>query len=159
MSILPFFTWCDHTGISTTIKNSTYIFPIFEVFHLLSLAVISGAVLMINLRMLGFGVTQQPVGEVAAETRPYLIGSLLAMIATGSFLFIAEPMKCYEHGAFWYKMTSLLLAILFTFTVQRKVIASAGRKRATPLVMKTVAVVSLFLWCGVGIAGRWIGFS
>src|SRR5579872_2987723 len=109
MSILAFFTWCDHTGISTIIKNSTYIFPIFEVLHLLALAVISGAVLILNLRLFGLGLSRQPVGEVAAEIRPYLIGSLLAMFATGSFLFIAEPLKCYDHGAFWYKMASLFL--------------------------------------------------
>jgi hypothetical protein len=114
---------------------------------------------MLNLRLFGLGLSRQPVGEIARETRPYLIGSLLAMFATGSFLFIAEPLKCYDHGAFWYKMASLFLAIVFTFTVQRKVIASADEKRATPLVMKSVALVSLFLWCGVGVAGRWIGFS
>jgi hypothetical protein len=55
-------------------------------------------------------------------------------------------------------MTSLLLAIVFTFTVQRKVTQADGA-RISPAWSKVVAVVSVLLWSGVGIGGRWIGFS
>jgi hypothetical protein len=80
------------------------------------------------------------------------------MIITGGLLFLSEAIKCYYHGAFWFKMTSLFLAIVFTFTVQRKV-AMADEIRVSPLWSKAVAVVSVLLWSGVGIGGRWIGFS
>ena len=59
---------------------------------------------------------------------------------------------------FAVKMTSLLLAIIFTFTVRRKV-ALADEGRVGPLWSRLVAVVSVALWSGVGIGGRWIGFS
>jgi len=55
-------------------------------------------------------------------------------------------------------MTSLFLAIVFTFTVRRKV-AMADEARVRPLWSKLVALVSVMLWSGVGIGGRWIGFS
>jgi hypothetical protein len=55
-------------------------------------------------------------------------------------------------------MTSLFLAIVFTFTIQRRVIL-AGETRLRPVWSKVVAVVSILLWSGVGIGGRWIGFS
>jgi hypothetical protein len=155
MSLLPFFTWCENTGLGTTIRNSQWMFPILEVVHLLALAVIGGAVLMINLRMFGLGLNRQPLREVAADTRPFLVGSLLMMIASGLLLFVSEAIKCYYHGAFWLKMAFLLLAIIFTFTVQRSAIA----KNIGPMAMKVVGLVSLILWTGVGVAGRWIGFS
>jgi len=55
-------------------------------------------------------------------------------------------------------MSSLAMAILFTFTVRRKV-TSAEEGRISPLAYKAVAIVSLTLWSAVGAAGRWIGFS
>jgi hypothetical protein len=55
-------------------------------------------------------------------------------------------------------MSCLLLAIVFTFTIQRKVIMT-DETRLRPLWSKVVAVVSVLLWAGVGIGGRWIGFS
>jgi hypothetical protein len=55
-------------------------------------------------------------------------------------------------------MTSLALAILFTFTIRRSV-TRADEARMRPIFYKLVAVVSLGLWFSVGAAGRWIGFS
>src|SRR5277367_2512419 len=128
MSLLAFFTWCENSGLGSTIRNSPWMFPILEVVHLLALAVIGGAVLMINLRMFGLGLNRQPLREVAADIRPFLMGSLLMMIASGLLLFVSEAIKCYYHGAFWFKMASLLLAIVFTFTVQSGVIARADTR-------------------------------
>ncbi len=128
--------------------------------HLLGLALIGGAVLAVDLRLLRLALRRQPVAQVARDAQPWLIGSLIVMVATGSLLFMSEAMKCYYHPAFWEKMTSLFLAIIFTFTIQRKVIF-VGREpvesRFGPRL--SLAVVSLALWSGVGIGGRWIGFS
>ena len=82
----------------------------------------------------------------------------MVMLTTGILLFLAEAIKCYYSLAFAVKMTSLLLAIIFTFTVRRKV-ALADEGRVGPLWGRLVAVVSVALWSGVGIGGRWIGFS
>jgi hypothetical protein len=82
----------------------------------------------------------------------------MVMVATGSLLFTSEAIKCYYHPAFWMKMSSLFLAILFTFTVHRKV-AMADENRIRPIWCKLAALVSITLWSGVGIGGRWIGFS
>ncbi len=80
------------------------------------------------------------------------------MLVSGVLLFTSEALKCYYHEALWVKMTSLFLAILFTFTVRRKV-AMADEARVGPVWSKVVAVVSVALWSGVGVGGRWIGFS
>ena len=107
---------------------------------------------------LGLGLRQQPVAQLARDAQPWLICSLMVMLTTGILLFLAEAIKCYYSPAFAVKMTSLLLAITFTFTVRRKV-ALADESRVSPLSSRLVAVVSVALWSGVGIAGRWIGFS
>jgi len=152
MSLLPLFQWCEKTPAGELIRSSLWLFPVIETFHLLALAVIGGAVLMVDLRLLGLGMRRQPVAQVARDAEPWLIGSLAVMLPTGALLFLSESIKCYYSDAFWVKMTSLALAILFTFTLRRK-IALAGSES------KLVALTSLALWSCVGAGGRWIGFS
>jgi hypothetical protein len=158
MSLLRFFTWCEHSAVGETIRSSLWLFPVIEAFHLLGLVVIGGAVLVVDLRLLGLILQRQPVAQLARDAQRWLIGSLMVMLTTGMLLFTSEAIKCYYHAAFWVKMTSLLLAIVFTFTVRRKV-AMAEETRVRPLWSKLVAMVSVILWSGVGIGGRWIGFS
>ena len=156
--MLPFFQWVSTTTVGQAISQSPWEFAVIESVHLLALAVIGGAVLMLDLRLLGLGLRDQPIERVARDAHPWLVGSLIVMIVTGVLLFSSEPIKCYYSTPFWVKMWSLALAMIFAFTVRRKV-ALAGEGRVRPIWLKTVAVVSLVLWFGVGAGGRWIGFS
>jgi hypothetical protein len=158
MSLLGFFQWCEESRVGDIIRQSSWLFPLIEAIHLLGLGVIGGAVLIVNLRLLGLGLRRQSAAQLARDAQPWLIGSLLLMIFTGSLLFLSEAIKCYYHEAFWFKMASLFLAIVFTFTIQRKVILADGTQ-LRPVWSKVVALVSVILWSGVGFGGRWIGFS
>ena len=141
MSLLPFFTWCENSAVGEAIRSSQWLFPVIESVHLLALVVISGSVLVIDMRLFGLGLRRQPVAQLARDAQPWLIGSLMVMLATGILLFLSEATKCYYSPAFSVKMTSLFLAIVFTFTVRRQV-AMADETRVGPLWSKLVAVVS-----------------
>src|SRR5260370_7528464 len=117
VSVLSFFTSCENSSLGDAIRGSRWLFPAIESFHLLGLAVIGGAVLVVNLRLLGFGMERQPVAQLWRDTRPWLLGSLTTMLVSGVLLFTSEATKLYYHEAFWVKMISLFLATLFTFTV------------------------------------------
>jgi hypothetical protein len=158
MSLLPYFQWCYDTTIGEAIRESTFLFPIVEAFHLLGLGLTVGAVLLVDLRLLGVGLSKQPVAQLSAGAQPWLIGSLILMVSTGSLLFLSESIKCYYSIPFWVKMTSLALALLFTFTIRRRVTAT-GVTSDRPQLGRLIAIVSLTLWFGVAWGGRWIGFS
>jgi hypothetical protein len=158
MDLLPFFEWAAATSLGQAISTSTWAFAVIESIHLLALSVIGGAVLIVDLRLLGLGLKNQPVAKVARDAQPWLVGSLITMIVTGILLFLSEPLKLYYSQPFAVKMTCLVLGTIFAFTVRRKVaLASHGRVR--PIWLKTVGAVSLALWFGVAASGRWIGFS
>jgi hypothetical protein len=158
MNLLPLFQSIEGSGLGTAIRTSTWAFAVIESLHLLALSVIGGAVLLVDLRLLGFGLKNQKVADVAREASPWFVGSLIVMLVTGVGLFISEATKCYYSTPFSVKMACLALSIVFAFTVRRKVtLAEEGRVR--PLYYKLVALVSLALWFGVGAGGRWIGFS
>jgi len=156
--LLPFFQWCETTAISGALKASPWAFAVIESVHLLGLSVIGGAVLLVDLRLLGLGLKDQRLADVARAAFPWLVGSLAVMLVTGILLFLSEPLKCYDSRPFWVKMTSLALAMTFTFTIRRKA-TQADERRVRPIWFKLVALVSLALWFGVGAGGRWIGFS
>ena len=154
-SLLPFFEWCEASWIGNTIRDSLWLFPVIEAVHLLGLCLLGGAVLILDLRMLGFGL-RHPIAAVACEARPWLIGAIVVMLMTGTALFLSESIKCYYNTSFWVKITTLPIALLFAFSWHRRV-ALAGID-ATPRT-RVAAIISLGLWFTVAAAGRWIGFS
>ena len=77
---------------------------------------------------------------------------------SGIALFLSEAIKCYYSFPFWVKMTALLLALLFTFTVRRR-LAQMSPASDRSLLGRATALTSLALWFGVAWGGRWIGFS
>jgi uncharacterized protein DUF6644 len=156
--LLTFIQWAEASALHNAIANSPWAFAVIESMHLLALAAIGGAVLVVDMRLLGFGLTSQPVPELARNAYPWFVGSLVVMIATGIPLFFSEPTKCYYSTPFWIKMISLVLSILFAFTIRRRV-TRIDEVHVRPAIYKLVALVSLALWFGVGAGGRWIGFS
>jgi hypothetical protein len=158
MSLLPFFQWCYQTPIGAAIRDSTWLFPLIEAFHLIGLGLTVGAVLIVDLRLLGVGLRRQPVAQLSAAVEPWLLGSLALMLVSGSALFLSEAIKCYYSFPFWVKMTALLLALVFTFTVRRRLTQTSVASDRS-LLGRATAVTSLALWFGVAWGGRWIGFS
>jgi hypothetical protein len=157
MSLLPFFQSCEASGIGTAIRTSTWLFPVVEAVHLLGLALLGGVVLLLDIRLLGYGVQRKARAKLAQELEPWLIGSLLVMLVTGGLLYTSESTKLYYNGAFWMKMEFLAAAIVYTFTIRRGVLA-ADEARVGPMWSRVAATVSIALWTGVGIGGRGIGF-
>ena len=157
MSVLALFRWCENTAIGTALRTWPWIFPTVEAGHLMALAVIGAALLLVDLRLWGLGLRRRSVAEVATSAQPLLVGSLVVMLITGYPLFAAQALRYYYNPAFWFKMIALFFAILFTFTVRRKVVM-ADQANVGPLWGRLVALVSMALWSGVGIGAKAIGF-
>jgi hypothetical protein len=158
MSLLGFFQWCYQTPVGETIRDSAWLFPVIEAVHLLGFVLTLGSVLIVELRLLGVGLIRQPVAQLAASAQPWMLGGIALMFASGIPLFLSESIKAYYSFAFWVKMISLFLVLLYTFTLRRRV---TGTNLVTdrPLLARSLAVISLGLWFGVAWGGRWIGFS
>jgi hypothetical protein len=155
--LLAFFEWCEATALGRVVNQSAWLFPAIEAVHLLGLAVLGGALLIVDLRMLGLGLKRQEIGEVAGAARPWLVGAVTVMALTGIPLFLSEAVKCYYNPAFWVKITTLPIALIFAFTVRQQVARSHGL--VASLRSRVVGAASLGLWLTVAAAGRWIGFS
>jgi hypothetical protein len=153
---IPFFRWCDQTWLCNAIKGTTWVFPLTETIHILALAVLLGCITLLDFRLLGIGVRHWTPWRIANELHKFIGWALGVILATGWLLFMAEPMKAYDNMAFLPKMAFLAAAITFHYTIFRR--ASSIDKIYTPVVAKFAALVSLFLWFGIGVMGRAIGF-
>ena len=78
------------------------------------------------------------------------------MVSTGLLLVASEGGRVLHTPAFWVKIATLPLAVLYTFTVRRRV---AAQSLDTSRLTRVTATVSLLLWFTVAAAGRWIGFE
>jgi len=154
--LLPFFEWCENADLIVAMRSSLWLFPVIESLHLLGLALIGGALLVVDLRLLGFGLRRQPVAILARDAEPWLLGSLAVMLPTGVLLFMSSAVKCYYLPVFWLKMATLLVALAFTFSVRRRV-AMAGDAGGPLGWAKVVGGASISLWATVAIAGRFVG--
>lgn len=154
-SWVGFFEWCEATMLGTAVRESIWLFPVLEATHLVALCLMGGAILLVDLRLLGLGMTGQRIPELAGHVRPWLVTGLLIMLGTGTLLFLSEAIKCFYNTAFWVKMTALPVAVVFTFAVRERRVEGLE----TSATSRMLGLASMTLWFTVAAAGRWIGFS
>lgn len=155
-SWIGFFEWAEATWIGSSIQQSIWLFPVIEAFHLTALCLMGGAIILVDLRLLGWGLRGQPIDALARAVRPWLIGGVVAMLSTGVLLFLSEAIKCFYNTSFWVKMITLPVALIFTFLIRNRVAASGPDVSART---RLIGATSLALWFVVAAAGRWIGYS
>lgn len=149
----PLFQWISELAVSRAIGESLWIYPLVQAIHLVFLAIFLGAVLMVDLRLLGRGFTQQPVSQVARDARPWFIGGLTGLVLTGIPQLMQNAMREYFAEFFWWKMYLLAAALVFTVVVRSRV----TRAPIAPPYAKAVGLISIALWAGVAISARLIG--
>jgi len=150
------FQMLAHSSLGHYMQTSQWAFAVVEMVHLLALAVLGGSVLFLDLRLLGVTLRAESAAIISRDLGRLLLVSLVVMILSGIGLLSEEAMKCYYSPTFRWKMALLATAVVFYFTLHRRAAARAGIGTVSPS-QRIIAVVSLLLWLGVGIAGRAIG--
>ncbi len=148
-----FFEWLQALPVSQAIGSSIWVFPLVQAIHLVFLALFAGAILIVDLRLLGLGMRMQPVSQVARDARPWLIAGFLGMVATGVPQLMQNASREYFSEFFWYKMYLIAIGLILIVTIRRKMTQVDEPSAAG----KVVALVSIAIWAGVVINARLIG--
>ncbi len=157
-ALLPLFEWMETTLFGVIGKTWGGVFAVVQAGHLLSMAMLGGAVLAADGRLLGVLFRDQPLAAVQAQAHRVFVWSLVVVVFTGVFMACGVAIKIYYLPVFWYKMLALLVGVLFAFLVRRPLLAD-DPETLSPLVRRVVAVASIMVWFTVAATGRWIGFS
>ena len=157
-ALLPLFEWMEGNGFGVIGRTWGAAFAVVEALHLLAMALLGGAIVISDGRLLGFLLRDIPIQTVLSNTdRLFTIGLLMA-IASGLFMACGVALKIYYLPVYWFKMLALAAGVLFTFTIKRPLLAD-GIEELNPWLVRAVAVASLMVWFTVAATGRWIGFS
>lgn len=154
-----FWLWLEMLPIASEI-GATWWFPFMESLHVLSLAIMLGAIVMLDLRVLGWAALRYSVSSLNRELVPWSAAAFLIANITGLAMFITRASHHVENPAFQIKMLLLLLAAVNIGFFHFRVLRSVGTwdiESQAPLAARAAAASSLLLWVGVTLAGRWIG--
>ena len=150
-----------NTDFFTALRESGLPYPIVMSTHLSSIAIFGGAILMTDLRILGFAMKSMSISEVYRQTRIWKRIGFCIMIAMGILLAGAKLDKYYDNPYFQIKLTLLLLvgvhALIFRPRVYKKA-EELDRAPTMPGVAKAAAWLSIVLWVGILSMGRWIAY-
>jgi uncharacterized membrane protein YidH (DUF202 family) len=144
--------------IAAALRRSSIAYPLVNAAHILSIGLVVGTIVTLDLRVIGLfqkypaSALMPPLSRVAAT------GVVLAGF-TGFLLFSVRPVTYAQNPAFLIKLglvgLGVLNALALHFNRNWERAISGGEIRTTTRIS---AMLSLAVWVGAVIAGRWIGF-
>ena len=135
--------------------------PIIQTVHILAIAAVMGSIVFINLKILGVAVPSQRLSEMIQRLLPWTWWALLLLAISGVVFIIARPDKYFFNPVFGIKFSLLAPAVVFAWIIHRKNTLEPGYWEGSALrrgSARTIAALSLVLWLGVMMAGRWIAY-
>lgn len=150
--------WLATTAFHTFLATHSWPFPLAETLHFMGLTLLFGAILIVDLRGLGF-LRAIPFREVH-KLVPVAIGAFAVNLLTGILFIFAEPTMYFNNLLFQAKMGLILLAGLnamaFELVVFRPYLA--GQPTDSGVAVKVISGASILIWTLVIIAGRSIPY-
>ena len=156
--LLGFFEWMETTWFGVIGKTWGAAFAIVQGFHLLSMAVLGGCIIVSDFRMLGWILNDVPARTIVDRTDSLFFWALVVVLVTGIFQACGVATKVYYLPVFWYKMLGLVAGMLFHYYIRRP-LYQYDLSLVNPIILKMTAIASLLVWFLVAATGRWIGFS
>lgn len=141
-------------ALTQAMNENDWLFPAAECVHIASFALAIGTIALVDLSLLGVGLRRNAAAQIARSTGLWTLTGLVLIIFTGFLLFASDPDMYLRNSAFRTKIYCLALAIVFNYTIHRKVALS----EASGMFTKLVAGVSLALWVSVVFGGLFIAF-
>ena len=136
--------------------------PIAQTLHILGICIVMASIIMVNLKFLGLALPSHNLSEMISRLYPWTWWALPVNAITGLLFVIARPNRYFYNPVFGIKFSFLVPAILLAFLVYRMNQRERGYWDHTltrRISGRAVAGLSLVLWIGVLMAGRWIAYS
>jgi hypothetical protein len=162
MTLLELCEWLYETGPAVLVRESPYGFQILVGVHLLGIVLSVGALMWLDLRLMGLSMTRARVSEMNRSLAPWFLTGFALMFASGLLLFAGFATAAYGNLFFRIKIAVIVLAglnaLYFHFTT--------GRTRPEwdaspqpPAAVRFAGLSSLVMWTIVILAGRMMSYT
>ena len=143
---------------SLAMRESTFLYPVVNIVHLIGLVMVLGVIGLLDLRMLGLA-RQLPLAGIYGLLTGTAGAGVCVQMASGFLLFASDATALIGNDAFLLKMilfaTALLNAALFRFLWRKRI---ATWDAAQPFAGRMQSALSLFIWSTIGVLGRLIAY-
>jgi len=142
-------------------RSSLWLYPIFEVFHILGFTLLVGAMALFDLRLLGWAQFL-PFNGLAIHLLPWSLQSLVFIIPAGLMMFIARPHDFLNNQVFLIKLVLIgfagMNAAWFHANIYRSV-NSWNADVTSQLLARFHALASVAIWVAVVCSGRLLAYT
>ena len=136
------------------LNTNEWAFPVCEVVHIVGFAILIGTIAIVDLRLLGVGMKRQTAAELVKDTAPWTLLGLVLVLISGPLIFSSDPNLYMHNQSFRFKITMLILAIIFNWTLHRKVALSPRPGGMGAM----VGGISMLMWASIIFGGIFIAF-
>jgi hypothetical protein len=151
----PILDWFAYNWLGEIMRKSSWIYPLAQILHFVGLCFLIGAILLVDLRLMGF--FKRMTVRAALALIPVAIAGFALNAITGLAFFTSDPYRFWFDAAFRWKLLAIAIAGLnalwFTFAEQREVLALPPGA-ATNGVTRFCAALSIASWFSVILFGR-----
>jgi len=138
------------------LNNNEWSFPLTECVHIAMFAMSVGTIALVDLRLLGWAFRRESAAQMLKDTSLWTLTGLIVVITSGFIIWTSDPLRYYYNWSFRYKIIALVIAIIYNYTIHRKVAQSAT---SPPAVRALVATFSLLIWISIVFAGLFYAFT
>lgn len=150
----------QETGVATALRQSFWVYPLVNAAHIVGLALLFGAIVPLDLRLLGIW-PKVPLAAMSRILLPVALTGLAIAVPTGALLFSVRASEYAPMPLFWLKFSligaaianALLLRLSLAWTVHEHSELAGTTPR-----LQLAGALSIGLWLGVIVAGRMIGY-
>lgn len=151
----------EQSGLALSIQESLYAFPLLEVVHVASIALVVGSIFVVDLRLMHIASVSYRLDHLMRVVLPVTIAAFVLALASGFLMFISQAAQYLENTAFQIKMVLIVLAginmVVFHVWGHKRVVGW-NVDAVPPGTARMAGLTSMLLWIAVLVAGRFVGF-
>jgi hypothetical protein len=150
----------ESNGLATWLRSSAWGYPAVETLHIAGLALLFGAAVAFDLRLLGVA-SLLPVDGVARFLLPIARTGFGLAVVSGLGLFMMQARTFAVMPLFFLKMTMVAIAVANTMVFHRGIFESVSRWSQAPRPprrARIAAVISLVCWTAALVCGRFLAY-
>ena len=148
--------------LSVFIHKTAWAFTTVEVIHVFAIAFMIGTIIIVDLRLLGFGSRKRAFTAFSRQLLPFTWVAFAVAVIAGALLFISRPVEYFGNAVFWTKMVLIVIAginmAIFEYITVRGV-SEWDLGKPPPLAARLAGGISITCWVLVLFCGRLIGFT
>ena len=153
--------WLGNSPLAIYIQEDAIAFPMLEVLHVISIALVVGSIFIVDLRLMNLAGRTYPISRLMRAVLPLTIIAFLSAATTGFLMFSSQPARYLATAPFVIKLVLLALAVVnmgvFHVWSHRRV-AGWDTAVAMPVGARAAGAISFVLWIAILVAGRFVGF-